>query len=476
MAVGREELPVLSEVVEKIGFGLAQVRAIVLGGGVWLADGAELLLIGTVTRAVSNEWHLNSWQRGFVVSIVFVGILLGNMSSGPLGDTFGRRLPIVLSYLCVGVFSLLSAAVPNFWTLCSVRILVGYSFGVGQPAWNSLSTEITPTYWRIASQGGSQSLFVAGEIYSALLIYAADPQMKDLNWRMLLVYGSIPSFILVVLAYMFLHQSPSYLALHGHYDDAKAVLISMRNNNGKPADLSVEFRLPPAVEHKSYSETVGKQIGIVFGSKLLYSTITVVYSCLTLNCIFYGCLYAFPQVVTEVDMGSSPAMALLMGALWEIPGFIIGVICGMFMNRKPAMIVYLATVSLACCAFAIGGVNLGTHWYMYYLLHGGYIGIKMFACIGFIVVYQYAAEIYPTVARTTGNAICLAGGRLGGIFSPIAFEYLVEWTGSFASFFYMLAIMACLNFVLIIFLPFETAGKHLSDHHETDPLKEDSKA
>jgi len=83
--------PRLSAIIEEIGFGLAQIRIIILAGGVALADGAELYLLGAITAAVQEEWHLTPLERGFVVSIVFFGVLVGNACSGLFGDVYGRR-------------------------------------------------------------------------------------------------------------------------------------------------------------------------------------------------------------------------------------------------------------------------------------------------------------------------------------------------------------------------------------------------
>lgn len=48
------------------------------------------------------------------MSFVFVGIFIGNMLSGWLGDIKGRRFPILLSYVMIFTFSLLSTASWNF--------------------------------------------------------------------------------------------------------------------------------------------------------------------------------------------------------------------------------------------------------------------------------------------------------------------------------------------------------------------------
>merc|ERR1719162_2781097 len=90
-AVFQEKKPSIGIIIEQLGFGLAQIRAGLVGGGIWIADGSELLLISSVTRAVSDEWHLGPMQRGFIVTIVYVGVCFGNIASGPLADSCGRR-------------------------------------------------------------------------------------------------------------------------------------------------------------------------------------------------------------------------------------------------------------------------------------------------------------------------------------------------------------------------------------------------
>lgn len=100
------------------------------------------------------------------------------------------------------------------------------------------------------------------------------------------------------------------------------VLESMRYDNGKP-DMSIEFRALPPRAPSTPLQKVMEPMQLVFSMKMLYTTCVSIYSCLVLNIVYYGCLYAFPQVVADVDMGSSAAVALIIGALWEIPGSIM---------------------------------------------------------------------------------------------------------------------------------------------------------
>merc|ERR1719160_1339430 len=97
-------------------------------------------------------------------------------------------------------------------------------------------------------------------------------------------------------------------------------------------------------------------------------------------------------------------------------------------------------------------------WYAHYIIQGSILVIKMLSNTAFVVVYQYASEIYPSIARTTGSAICVSGGRLGAILAPVFFETLADYTGHFTSFFMMTSAFAAFNTVLAMFLPIETAG------------------
>lgn len=447
-----------------MGFGKAQLKTALLGGAVWLADGSELLLISTVTRAVGDEWNLTPAERGSMVSVVFIGVLIGNMMSGPVGDTYGRRLPILCSMASIFIFSILSALSWGFWSLIVFRCLVGMSFGLGQPSVNTLTTEMTPAKGRIMLTGGLMCMFSIGEMYSAVLIAFDDAYMINIHWRSLLIFGAIPSLVFGILAFFFLLQSPLFLCCHGRYSEATDVLQAMRTDN-LAEEVPITFRINVAEtpDMEKQQLTFLSQVQMVFNKEFMITTSVVVYSTFVLNLGYYGSLYAFPQVMAEIQMGGTPAMNLFLGAVFEILGVIMGVYCGMKMDRLPAMRMYLILFSGALCAFAIAAPLNDLNWIMTIFLYGGYWGIKFFTCIGFLVVYQYAAEVYPTPVRNTGMAICLAGGRVAAIIAPLLFELMLASFHTFVVFFYLIAVCAGLNWILVWFLPFETAGMLLKE-------------
>jgi len=308
--------------------------------------------------------------------------------------------------------------------------------------------------------GASQTLFVAGEIYSASLILSDDPDLKNLHWRSLLQLGAIPSALFAFASAMFLLPSPSFLALHGQAAEAKTVLEVMKKDNRCDASVSTDFHVVPDI--RLSGRQFGYQIKELFNRQFFSTTLITSFTCFGLNIVYYGCLYAFPQILPDLHGGGSAGMQLLMGALCEIPGNAVGVVLGMCMPRKPVMKLYL--LLMATCLFVfICGVHSPTSVIGPIMYHGGYYGIKAVACIGYIITYQYAAEVYPTETRATGTAFCIGSGRLGAMLAPLIFEGFQDVFHSYAGFFYLLCLFCIVNGFLIDFLPFETADMVLMD-------------
>lgn len=477
---GAEGPPHISAIVERIGFGLGQIRVLVLSGGVWLADGAELLIIGSVTKAVNKEWNLDPWQRGAIVSTVFLGVMAGNMLSGKLGDSAGRRFPIVLSYLGVTVFSTSSVFAWSYWPMVAVRLLVGVAFGVGQPSCQAFSGEIVPAARRIHMLALSQCLFCAGEFYSAMLIWISDADMKNLDWRWLVCMGAVPSAVLGLLAFFFLVESPTWLAMKGRQEEARKTLEDLRDANGA-GDFEVNFRPvhAPTAETENSGPFSKSRLAVVFDPRLRFCTLVTCMCTFTVNFLFYGGLYAFPQVLPDMDLPVSPAANLMIAAAMEVPGYGLGVVCGVYFTRKNALLGYLGGVAMSTLIFVAAAVPLLRHDHLGMAqtawveaaLQVGLAGHKIFTSVGFLISYLYAIEIYPTVARATGTAVCLSFGRLGAILCPLVYEMMKEMFRSPLPFFGLLLVLSALNFALVACLSKETKDARLEDHlGEAAPL------
>ncbi|CAD7948061.1 unnamed protein product [Amoebophrya sp. A120] len=233
----------VSDWIELFGFGWGQVKILNNVGGIWLADGAELLLLSALIRAVSLEWDLNAAERGGIVSVVFIGVLLGNLLSGTLGDAIGRRVVTLAGFLFIVVFSVLSVFAWSFYSLAAFRLGVGVAFGIGQPSGVALMNELVPAHIRMAVPSLCTTYFVCGELFSISLICLNDPDMKELNWRALVLFGAIPSLIYGIWGLHVLRESA--LWLQGKNRTAEAVEVLEKIRSGNRAAAASSSILPP---------------------------------------------------------------------------------------------------------------------------------------------------------------------------------------------------------------------------------------
>jgi len=468
VGAAKDRLPPLHDIIENIGFGFAQVKALFFGGGVYFGEGAVLLVEAAIVQSVAQEWNLTPYQRGSMMSTPFMGMLLGNAVSGPFGDRFGRRRCLLLAYAGMFMFYILASCARSISELLTLMFFVGLSLGLGQPAWNALSVECTPSTWRVLMQCLSLLTFAGGEVYSCIWVIRDDPTMMHLHWRRILRLSSIPVAISLVFCAFMLRESPSFLAINGHRRDARTVLRSLRDDNGL-SDLRVRFR--PSKAKTSSSEPLTSvlkaQTQILFGPEMFASTLVVMYSCLILNLVGFGSMYAYAQVLPSLSKNGTAASELLIGCLWEGVGDALGCLIGMTMARKPAIKFYLVATIVSLLMFAVGSGKVlesptpSLFWEC--IAFGGYYGSKLAVATGFCLVYLYAAEVYPTSARITGNALGLASGRLGSIVAPVLFEAIMDIWGDFRIFFYFGTVVTFSNLLAIDLLRYETAGMPLQD-------------
>jgi len=196
------------------------------------------------------------------------------------------------------------------------------------------------------------------------------------------------------------------------------------------------------------------------------TTIIMTYICFASNFSYYGMVYGLPHTLRTVarreadHSGSwSPAAGVFFSALFEIPGVFLAIVLGITISRKKNILLTF-TMAAACLSLLIYALfeNMMDTVGMWAIF-----GVKMFIAAGFIVVYLYLLECYPTVFRATGLAFCMVVGRLGGFCCPFLHDGLVVAEVHYAWFFVAIAMNLVLAAIMSMFLPFETKDAPLSD-------------
>ncbi len=419
----------------------------------------------------------DSTKQGGIVSIYYLGTLLGSLLGGMVSDRFGRKIAVVTG--CFWVFlgaSLMASAMNVTWMLLA-RVLAG--IGTGQltsvvPIW---SAETSGHLGRGAYISYELTFEPVATVIGYWMAYGLTKNHANeaFEWRFLVAFQLIPVLFLVVLV-NFLPESPRFLIKKRDKDTALEVLARIRTKDVNYNDPMVVAEMESIIYQEQIEcTTTGKMTYFHmitgYGRDKLHITRRV-WLCFGLmimqlwSGIFAVSVYG-PIVFSQA--GFSAQKVLLINGVNNIIYMCSTVVCGLTVDRigrRKLMI--------------IGAVAMGVCW----LLAGGFSELARITptktstygatSVAFIIIYNavfgaswltppyiYSAEVYPLEVRGKGMALGVLAWSVGngmcGLVTPIMFS---AWSGRTLFFF------GAINFawvpVIWCFYP-ETAKRTLEE-------------
>lgn len=472
--------------VDSIGFGPAQIMALLCCGGIMASEGSEVNIMGSITTLLQAEWNLSGFMKGFMTSVVFMGFAFGNLLSGYVGDTFGRRPSILLSYFVIFLCGMLTSFTQSAFAMVCVRFFVGTGCGIGFPSVYSLVPEISPMSLRGVKSALLISFMPLGEFYASVGVFLLDPQLEGTtplgvaSWRTLVQWSCVPPLFFFLLSCAFLQESPHFLLSSGRTAELEATLERMAWLNGAldvpssadPDHLFLKslyvqrpaMRRKPSIVGVEEVTTWAGSVATLFDSSYVRTTGFLFLAHYTKDFAVFGLNYVFPQYFQQTAGRLSVGLEMMAISLLALPGVILATVLTRIdtIGHITSLSLTSSLVALMCFGL-LDFLNIGACAYL----------VKFFAMAFFIVTVVYTAEVFPTKIRNTAVGLCTAMGRCGSIMSPLIFELLLKATGTFGPWWGMLM---GLSFTVALLAPLllelETKGLALAacNNEEAAPL------
>lgn len=421
----------VSELTEEIGFGRAQVQLAALAPfGVSFSNGCNLVLVSLTTSSIGQTWRLGHDEQALLVTSCLLGVMAGNLSSGYLGDTFGRRIVVLLSYAMTFCCGLCCASASGPIHLAFYRTLLGFGMGIGVPPAVVTVSENTPERWRIRMRGATTMACEAGGAYIALAAALSAVPMDKLDWRKLSIIACSPSLVWFILSLAFLQESPVYLACTGQRERAELAFAAMCIKN-KRAGVNVCYTQPDC---PTKILSAREQIEVIYSPKFRSATIVAMFALLFVNVLLYGDMYAVVQVFPK-DGALTPAWQMTMKQVTNAGWCLLCTSIADAVPRKAAICTSMCIAVVACYAFALGGMDPVPRTVLFEtFFQSGTCLVGMACGLGQIVLFQFSAEIYPPQAASAGSAVIIGAARIGCVSAPLLFEMLRNFSESWCTF------------------------------------------
>lgn len=423
-------------------------RILLITGIGWMFDAMDQGMVSGVMAAIGKEWALTTTQTGWLASIGMLGMALGAAVSGTIADRFGRRTVIMYTLIIFGVASFLAGCSVNYPMLCVFRFLTGFGLGGELPAASTLISEMSPTKVRGRNVIFLESFWAWGWILAALVAYLLIPVY---GWRMAFWVGAIPALFAAYIR-KGIPESPRFLEKQGRLEEADAIVRKFEEQKGitYKHDAAAIQAVPPAKKINFFD---------LWGPKYLRSTIVLWIIWFGINFGYYGFVLWTPSLLVAKGFPLVRGFEFtLIMCLAQLPGYFSAAYLVEKVGRKVVLSVYFAGTALAAYLFGQGATEGQI------LLYGCLL--YFFALGAWGCVYAYSPEVYPTVARASGQGWAAAFGRLGAFTAPMVVPVVYNAYGQEAGFglvFGMMAAVFVVVAIVVALLGKETMGKSLEE-------------
>ncbi len=400
---------------------------IVIGlGTVWVLDGLEVTIVGTVASRLTSPGSgisISSGQVGLAGASYVAGACLGALLFGYLTDRFGRKR---LFMITLGLYIICTAATGlsfTWWYFMMFRFLTGMGIGGEYASINSAIDELIPARARGTIDLSINGSYWAGSIAgSALALVLLDEALfpADVGWRLAFGMGVVLG-LFVLLVRRNVPESPRWLFLHGREEEAERLVDAIERDVAErtgaeltPVRRSLEVkpreRTPlseiAATATRRYPTRSVLALALFVGQAFIYNGIT--FNIGTLLGTFFGVASGAVPLFTIVYGASNLAGPLSIGRLFDTVG------------RRPMISsTYLGSAGLGAL-LAVLFLSKGTlnAWTFMALL----LATFFLASAGASAAYLTVSEIFPMEMRALAIALFYAiGTALGGILGPLLF-------------------------------------------------------
>ena len=391
----------VNEVIDRQRLGSFQIGLGALLLLCMFVDGFEAQAPSFVAPEIVKQWGIPRAAMGLVFGAGNLGLMLGAVILGVLGDRSGRKRTIVVGCLVLAAFSFATIYATDLATLRWLRIGSGIGVGGVLPSVIALGTEFSPrrtqatTIWvlLIGYQAGASS----GALVSTFLVASH-------GWQVMFLIGAVLPLLTAFAVLLLLPESVRFLAL----DPAERTRMARVLGRIEPrlaAEADTRF-----VIHEE--QRPGFKFAHLFaeGRALFTALLWMVYIA---NLMALQFLVTWLPTVLESPSVSRESAAIA-SVLVQAGGMAGGLVLSRYLDKggiRPIAIAFALGVPVVALIGSTGGIPA--------LLMLATFGAGSAVLGGQTNLNAIAGRCYPTFIRSNAVGWANGVGRVGSILGPV---------------------------------------------------------
>jgi len=403
----------------------------------------------TYISTVTTEWNLvcdDTIIGTCVTAIYFAGVLFSSIFGGNIVDRFGRKPVMLGSQIAMIALGIGCSYSPTLIGFTALRFSIALFLQAGFIACFVYVVEIVGEKWRTLIGIFVQLFFALGYMCLSGFAYLWR-DWRDLQFAISFV--PVPFLIF----YFFIPESPRWLFDQNKNKEAIQVCEKMVKKNGNTFTEDVwerSMKSGSKLRDNANSQKSYSPMELFRRPRMRLITINMMFNWFVNSLVYYG------LSLNAGELAGTPFLNNTLNGLVEFGAFFVIVLTMDRLGRRYLLCGCLLLGGFGCLASTVtkhyattdAMVNLATAFAL--------IG-KMAVSGSFAIAYNFTAELYPTVVRSTAVGLGSMAARVGSIITPFTLQLqdTIPWLTSV-----IFGVFAIVAGLLSLLFP-ETAGKQL---------------
>src|SRR5476649_1281161 len=291
-----------------------------IGAGMFF-DGYDLYVGASVLGAAVAQKFAVLGQVPQFISWTFVGMTIGAVIAGFVGDRYGRRFSYQINLLVFGLASFAAAAAPSMEWLIAARFVMGLGLGAEIVVGYSTMTEFVPPKSRGRWMAFMAFIVVAGFPATSIISTLVIP---NFGWRPMFAIAGVGALIVWYLRKK-LPESPRWLESSGKTAEAEALMQAIEREVSGGGPLP-----PPAAAVPTPDWTFASLFSATLFPRLVVGCVVLV----TVNTLIFGFVNWLPTFFGQQGISITKSLTYTMVlASGSLVGCAIGAGCADWFGR-----------------------------------------------------------------------------------------------------------------------------------------------
>uniref|UniRef100_A0A0B7BI57 Major facilitator superfamily (MFS) profile domain-containing protein n=1 Tax=Arion vulgaris TaxID=1028688 RepID=A0A0B7BI57_9EUPU len=405
------------------------------------------IVFNDIATTVVTEFTLicyQSWISPFIISIQMIGVTLGSVVGGQIGDKFGRKFSI---YGCASLLVLTNiiAIFSVSWQMYTfIRLVIGFCAGSILATCAVYALELMPQLWRGVI--GTLPIWSVATFSFGLCVLALK------NWKYVHIATALFSFV-TFLPVFWLPESLRFLTVHGKIQRGQKVVQKIARLNKRPLpDITIMSRIAEKEKEDRKNRSTYTYLDL-FHRNIRRSSVVLGMSWFIFSIGYYMIGFGLNALSGDFFVN------LLLYTAISFPSRTIAMFISAKFGIKFVVTTFICVASL--CSFSVVAVQfLAPEYSKATLTLVMTFGSSMMMEGCWAALSTMVVELSPTPVRNLSYGFCTSLARIGSIIAP--YMILREAIPLFGAFL-LLGILQLVCVLGILTLP-NTKGKPIPDN------------